>query len=170
MKSTLIYACTLFVATAISSQTSQAAKLYKWVDSEGNISYQDQPPPNNAKVLEEQELQQSVNKKATNSNKAAVLVYTVENCEQCDNTIQFLKQRGVPYRTISMVDRDTQQRLLDNTNSLLAPTIEVNNQFITNSNPSIVERALIKAGYDLDPDEPEELKPELPEYSTETLQ
>jgi len=48
---------------ALSINTSSAAKLYKWVDDRGRISYQDKPPPQDSKILSEETLEkQSVKK------------------------------------------------------------------------------------------------------------
>lgn len=172
MKSTLIYTHILLmiIVATIISQTSQAARLYKWVDKDGNISYQDQPPPNQAKLLQEKDLQQNSGNSSlsANNDKAPVLVYLVENCEQCDHIVRFLQSNNVPHQTVSMIDRDIQQRLLDSTGSLLAPTIQINDQYITDSKEDNLERALNSAGYELTP--AEQTTNTQSEYSSETAQ
>jgi len=81
-KSTLLIV--VFVFTTVSNMPATAGKLYKWVDDEGNISYQDQPPPTDANVLDEREVKSSGSsapRPAGESNKLPVFVYVVDDCE-----------------------------------------------------------------------------------------
>jgi len=77
---------------------SYAGKMYKWVDKNGVVSYQDQPPPKNAKVLSEKTVGPNLNtEEGEGSGLPKVVVYTVENCESCDQVIALMMKAAVPH-------------------------------------------------------------------------
>ena len=41
----------LLIITILISSVGTTATLYKWVDADGNITYQDSPPPDESQVL-----------------------------------------------------------------------------------------------------------------------
>jgi len=46
----------LLLMMGIHAPLTHAVKLYKWVDEQGNVTYQDQPPPANATEVEEKNI------------------------------------------------------------------------------------------------------------------
>jgi hypothetical protein len=46
----------LLLMMAMHAPLSHAVKLYKWVDEQGNVTYQDRPPPANASAVEEKDI------------------------------------------------------------------------------------------------------------------
>ncbi len=46
----------LLLMMGIHTPLTHAVKLYKWVDEQGNVTYQDQPPPANASEVEEKNI------------------------------------------------------------------------------------------------------------------
>ena len=124
-----------------------AAKLYKWVDADGNISYQDSPPPNNAKVLEESELTISRPNSNDDSDVEPLVVYTLEDCNSCEMLILRLRQLDIPFVEQSLLDRDVQSQILSESDSLTAPTVRIGTDYINQfSEPGFIA-VLRQAGY-----------------------
>lgn len=139
-----------FFALSLSSGNAIAGKLYKWVDANGVISYQDQPPPENAKILSETLVDDSGNLNDTAQNQQAVVVYTVPNCDSCASLLSRLVAYGVPVSEQSLQNnREAQQRILELSDSLIAPTLIINGQAYSNPNQENLVLALENAGYEL---------------------
>lgn len=141
-----IFLVTLAVA-GISN--ANAAKLYKWVDSNGNISYQDQPPPKNAKILSEKTVKSSDSDDVnTSSNLPKVLVYTVDNCDACEQMITMLNESKVSHIRLPLKDdRKAQELILQQFSSIVVPTIFINDEIIQGRSPSQVKERLKAAGF-----------------------
>lgn len=146
-----------------------AAKMYKWVDAAGNISYQDKPPPKSAKLIEESELKKSRPKPrsrpTTGRQKLApVTAYTITNCEHCAQLIGFLKKARIPIVELSLQDRDVQSRILRLSGKIAAPTLFIGDTLVTDlSEPGLIS-ILKKAGYTL----PESIDPKAADSLTTT--
>lgn len=54
MKPNVLFA--LLLVMGIHVPLAHATKLYKWVDEQGNVTYQDRPPPANASEVEEKHI------------------------------------------------------------------------------------------------------------------
>jgi len=91
------------VLTGLCTLTSVAQAQYKSVGPDGRVTYSDQPPPGDARVVEQRsfgqppasytlppEVQQAVSS-------APVTLYTTDKCEPCDRARAFLRGRGVPF-------------------------------------------------------------------------
>ena len=59
-----------FVSLCLIFFNANAGKLYKWVDAQGNVSYQDQPPPKGSKILSEKEVASKSNADEDQGNSA----------------------------------------------------------------------------------------------------
>lgn len=134
---------------------SHAAKLYKWVDANGVISYQDKPPPANAKVLSEtvvkdNPVQSTSTPPTTNETLDPVQVYTVEECELCLTLLTQLEQWGIPTQEKPLQDdREIQRKILATSDSISAPAIFIGDKILTNINKTMLVQALEAAGYQL---------------------
>jgi len=145
----------------LSINAAAESKLYKWVDSQGRISYQGKPPPKNSKILKEEDLGQS---KSSNSsglkiNTSPIDVYVTEDCSSCDRTVSFLKARKIPHQVKRIEDaRDIQAILIEKTNGVRVPALFTSGQLIakTSSNEDL-KASLISTGH-IDPEakDPEE--------------
>jgi hypothetical protein len=96
----LRWAIVLLAVCAVAS-TAHAAKLYKWTDKNGNISYHDQPPPNDDYKVEEKDIQGGGGISSANQEAAAkfpVVLYMTNKCSSCDAARAYLKGRGVPFK------------------------------------------------------------------------
>ncbi len=139
----------LFAFSLITADHANAGKLYKWVDEKGNISYQDQPPPKNAKILSEKETDAKEPKE--NNDLPDVVVYTVENCDLCDKLVTMLRKDKVPHIVLPLAeDRDAQSRILQLADSIIAPSIFIGDELVqTNSEQSLREK-LEQAGFEFE--------------------
>ena len=141
----------LFLLTIGSA--SEAKSLYKWVDENGNVSYQDLPPPKDIAV--KQEILKDSNTSSSNLNGSAssaeqsnpVIVYTIDNCDPCEVVLLRLKQLGIPNQEQSLLDRDIQARVLDLSGSISAPTIFIGDELIRDISDKNLITALKTAGY-----------------------
>ncbi|NNC99099.1 MAG: DUF4124 domain-containing protein [Gammaproteobacteria bacterium] len=165
-RKTLITAILLCASYAGTS----AAELYKWVDKNGNISYQDNPPPGDSAVSQEV-LNEPPAVRSDNSNAAIalspeqsmpVVVYTVDKCDACELLLLRLKQLGIPTREESLLGRDVQARVLSLTNALTAPTVFIGEKLLVDFSETNLTRELQAAGYQLPEETPEITTEDLP--------
>lgn len=132
------------------SNTSFANQLYKWVDENGNISYQDQPPPEDVAVSQEilkSKSSSSITKPNAPQHNNPVVVYTVDNCDSCEIILLRLKQLGIPNQEQSLLDPDVQTRILSLSGSLSAPTIFIGDKLLNNTSEQNLKTELKAAGY-----------------------
>jgi len=130
------------------NSAAQAGKLYKWVDAKGNISYQDQPPPQNANVLRETSIDENGSLNDQPQDQQTVIVYTIPNCTACASLLSHLVEVGVPVEEQDLKNnREAQQRILELTDSLIAPTLLINGQALPNPSLENLNSALETAGY-----------------------
>src|SRR3989338_9114140 len=87
----------------IGFSAAQADTLYKWVDSQGRVSYHDQPPPEGAgyrveqKVLGENKKPLEDETLAKIVEKYPVVLYSVPVCGSCDLARLYLEKRKIPF-------------------------------------------------------------------------
>jgi len=135
----------------IFSTNAVAQKLYKWVDSKGNISYQDQPPPENAKVLEEKTVATTGDVASSTSNSEPIKVYTVDECAVCAQSVLHLTKMGIPYVELPLNgDREAQSAILEKTSRLIAPSIMIGDDILQAPSNSVLTEAVKNAGYAVD--------------------
>lgn len=132
------------------ANNAAAQKLYKWVDANGNISYQDQPPPKDAKVLGEIDVSKSASR--SNSSSAgkteAIKVYTVDDCPNCARSVQHLIKLGIPHVELPLnSDREAQSMILEKTSSVVAPSILIGDDILQAPSNDALTAAVKKAGY-----------------------
>jgi len=131
-----------------------SATMYKWVDSEGRVSYQDRPPPKNAKVLSEKALKdKKANKQAEPQrlNKKPIDVYVTQNCASCNEVTEYLDSIKVPYNAKNIEEhREIQQRIIQENNSISVPALFIEGEFVKAPSRSALNEALEKSGYIID--------------------
>jgi len=129
-----------------------AGKLYKWVDANGNISYQDQPPPKNGKILSEKEVATSGDEPVQDSDGLPqVTVYSVDDCELCDRLVSVLRANKVPHIELPLEDdRGAQAKILEKASSIIAPTIFIGEDIIQGGNEENLRAELRSAGFDVE--------------------
>lgn len=131
-----------------------AAKLYKWVDQHGNVSYQDQPPPSDKGKVEERYVGERAPTGADDAAasdaaaSAPVVLYSTTKCTPCDNARAYLRGRGVPFAEKNVqTSRELQKELLQKTGQLVLPTITVGAKVMQEYSQAWLESELDQAGY-----------------------
>lgn len=144
-----IVIASLVLAAVSFSTISNADKLYKWVDKNGKVSYQSSPPPANSKILKESTIK-TTNTGNLQSDKPAVVVYTVVNCGTCLQVMDHLKKMSIPYSEQSLSDQQVQSSVLDATGQLSAPTVSIGGNFLSNISIDTLNQQLNDAGYEIE--------------------
>lgn len=147
-----IWLCVCVLSLALlNSHSAFAAKLYKWVDKNGNVSYQDSPPPEGSKVVREEEIDTPSDEAQSNTQPTeTVTVYTVENCEACDILKLRLQNWNVPFNEQSLQDREVQARILQLSDSLQAPTLFIGDKLVSDlTGPNLISE-LQQTGFQIE--------------------
>jgi glutaredoxin len=137
----------------IGLSVAHAEKLYKWTDSEGHVSYHDQPPPDSSYRVEEKDLGNS--KKPVEDETLAkivekypVVLYSVPVCGSCDLARAYLEKRKVPFTEQNLEGNgELQQKLKKKIGSLSAPTIMIGDKVMKGYVESVLEGELDDVGY-----------------------
>ena len=143
------------LAMALVATPALAGKLYKWVDSQGNVSYQDRPPPEGQGQVEEKTIRDRRGAVASDPGmrevaaKFPVTLYSAPKCAPCDAARAYLKQRGVPYREIDVSEKNpqAQQDMIKKVGQLSIPTITVGSKVMNGFVESLLAGELDSAGY-----------------------
>lgn len=87
------------------------ADFYKWVDEKGKTQITDYPPPQD-KAIKNVEIDKSPSEDNTNlqngntqkaqKKKFDVVIYTKNNCKDCDKARDFLNSKNVPFTEYNM--------------------------------------------------------------------
>ena len=146
----------LIVATAAAvtgATTASATKLYKWVDRQGNVSYQDSPPPSNYGKVEERTFKGGSSAAddpalAAAVAKSPVVLYATAKCAPCDMVRNYLNTRKVPFTEKNAAgDVAVQEELRKAAGSLTVPTVAVGSKVITEYSQAWLDSELDQAGY-----------------------
>ena len=146
----------LFVTAlmAIGIPAAQADTLYKWVDSQGRISYHDQPPPEGAGYRVEEKVLGTGSKHKEDDTlvkvveKFPIVLYSVPDCGSCDLARLYLQKRKVPFTEQNLnTDPELQQTLKKKIGSLSAPTLMIGEKVMKGYVESVLEGELDGVGY-----------------------
>lgn len=142
----------VFVAAGLSA--AQAGTLYKWVDSQGRVSYHDKPPPEGSDVrVEEKNIGSGARSEADDAldkiiENYPVVLYSVPVCGSCDLARHYLDKRKVPYSEHNLENNaELQQKVKQKYGALSAPTITIGEKVMKGYVESILEGELDSAGY-----------------------
>jgi len=138
----------VLLAWSFLSAPVSAAKLYKWVDKDGKVSYSAEPPKGAksiGEVVEASETESTRRASAIQNN--PVVIYTLENCEDCQALLQKLKNWKVAVQERSLQDREIQARLLAIGNGVVAPSLFIGDRLIKNLSEDHLIEELDAAGY-----------------------
>ena len=144
----------LLMVMAIDLSAAQAETLYKWIDSQGRISYHDQPPPADSnfrveeKVVNGSRRPRQEDTLAKVVEKYPVVLYSVPDCGSCDLARLYLEKRKVPFSEQNLnTSAELQQTLKKKIGSLSAPTIMIGDKVMKGYVESVLEGQLDDAGY-----------------------
>lgn len=157
------------IVVLVLGSNSHAAKLYKWVDKDGNISYQDQPPPENAKILKEDTIESKAQPTASKGgNTTPIIVYSVADCPACDSLIARLAKMGVPTENRALnEDPEAQRKILEQSDGVTVPTLFLGDKIITDTDASTLPEKLKEAGYVLNEETANGAEPSTPDTTTQ---
>lgn len=155
-RNTLIVSVLLAGLVAI---PAQAAKLYKWVDKQGNVSYQDRPPPEGQGQVEERTVRdrRGAASDTASDSRAPVTLYAVPGCAPCEQARAYLNKRGVAFAEIDVSAKNpqAQQDMIKKVGQLSVPTITVGSKVMQGYVESLLEGELVQAGHPKPEAEPE---------------
>jgi glutaredoxin len=148
------YRLLMIVAGLLALGVAEAGTLYKIVDKDGNVTYTSRPPANASGRVERKEITNAPGEPdaeealARLAQEKPVVLYTVEECEQCNRAREYLQKRGTPF-TEKDVNKDTGFRaeLKSRTGSLYIPTITLGDKVMKGYIQSLLEGELDAAGY-----------------------
>lgn len=137
----------LLLAAGLAATPASAQKMYKWVDEQGNVTYQDQPPPDDAKVLDEYTAPGEENEPQSG---APVTLYSVPQCDACDLVRLLLQKNSVPFTEKNpSSDTAAADELKQRSGQLSVPSLTVGDKLLMGYNSLAIRDELKSAGYQL---------------------
>ena len=129
----------------------------KWIDEEGNVVYQDTPPPSSVN-FEEQVYEEAGGFEAEVADAITaaadanpISFYSISNCEACDLVRLYLENLSLPFSEKDIADNTTvQQELKALTGQLRVPTLAIGSEIIDGYSKQGIRRLLLDAGYPLE--------------------
>jgi glutaredoxin len=142
----------LMLAIVLVAPEAQAQKLYKWVDRNGNVTYTDSKPPENAGMVEEREIQQVSEDQPLDIEQLAeanpITFYSVPACDSCDMVRNYLTEQDLPFTEVNVEsDIDNQNAMKAAVGNLSVPTLTVGTRAMTGYNRDGISAMLEVAGY-----------------------
>jgi glutaredoxin len=137
------------------SATAGAQSVYRWVDANGRVQYSDQPPPPNAKDVQQRNVGGSSIQNNEMSLEAAdaqkknpVTLYVSECGEACDGAKAYLNKRGIPHTVVDPTrSLELNKKFKEETGGSVVPVIKVGERRLSGWSESSWAAALDAAGY-----------------------
>lgn len=149
-------------------------KLYKWVDEDGNVTYQDQPPPDDSGQV--QAFDESPDESTGGAQGAALpdvdlTLYSIEVCDACDLVRNLLNERGLPFTEKDAEnDAAVQEELREVSGALSVPALAIGDEVLTGFNRELILRVLEDYGFPTSADARAQSQPPPGEMSREELE
>lgn len=155
MRFLLCAAMTATLLAAGSAAGQDDNKLYKWVDEDGNVTYQDRPPPDDTRPVQtfEQPLEQSAEtEQDVELPDVDLTLYSIDACDACDLVRNLLNDRGLPF-TEKDAENDVavQDELREVSGVLSVPVLVIGDEVLPGFNRDLILRVLADAGFPTDP-------------------
>lgn len=147
----LLYAAVSVTLLAAGSVAGED-KMYKWVDEDGNVTYQDRPPPDESGQVQTFQQPSSQSPEGTAFPDVAVTLYSIEQCDACDLVRKLLNERGMPF-TEKDADNDAeiQAELKEAAGKLSVPVLVIGDEALTGYNKELILNELEEAGFPTTP-------------------
>jgi len=142
----------LVFGTILAAASAQGQNLYKWVDEDGNITYQDSPPPgasDDAKPYAE-DAEVAAERSDAAGPDVSVTLYSVPVCDACDLVRNLLEKNGIPFE-----ERDAgssvsvQNELMELAGQLSVPMLAIGDGLVSGYSSNAITTALSSAGFTL---------------------
>lgn len=147
-----IHAGILSLSFFLMSFHAFAVSVYQCKDENGNLTFEKHCPPGTTQV-DEKKLYTGKKEETTSSVDVSATLYSVPDCESCDEIRDFLKFRGISFTDKNVKDDiDLQNELKDVAGELKVPVLVIGEKVIKGYNRSEILAALKDAGY-VEPEE-----------------
>lgn len=118
---------------ALIANMALAQTLYRWTDAEGKVHYTDQPPPKDAKTVQEKKLGGNVIDTADlpyatreAAKKYPVTLWLFDCGQTCDQARALLRKRGIPATEVDLsADPANPEKLKALTGGLEVPVLQI---------------------------------------------
>ncbi len=129
---------------------AHAGKLYKWIDKDGNVSYQDTPPPPASGRVEEKTLRGATTAPAPEGpQRPSVVLYVVPDCSSCDLMRAVLQRRKIAFAEKNVEGNvEAQTELKKKTGGLSVPAVTVGDKVVKGHSEAALDGELDAAGYE----------------------
>jgi len=123
-------------------------ELYKWVDEDGNVTYQDRPPPDERGQVKTMDQDLGGAEPAPVMPDVDVVLYSIEACDPCDLVRELLRERGVPFEEKNADnDAEVQAEIKEVAGSVQVPVLAIGNEALTGYNKDLIINELEEAGF-----------------------
>ena len=150
-------ACLVFIASF--AQSASADQLYKWVDSQGRVTYQNTPPPGNATDVVKSGLTASPEDNTVveeSFETDPIKFYTKPECATCEQARSYFEEMEIPFEEINISEDEAQaEKMQKNFGHNNVPTVKVGNKSITGYEKNTMAKILKDAGYNIPGEEDE---------------
>lgn len=154
------------------SPQSVAGTLYKWVDENGHVSYQDRPPVDvedfESADMSERDVGRLLQQDPEEQRQLVleskpVTIYVADNCDACDTLRVFLQKMEVPFAEKDLSkDEPAQRELIAIGGKLQVPATTIGDKLVWGYNREGLQRELNEAGYEQPQREVTEQQPDAP--------
>ena len=134
--------------------SAQGQNLYKWVDEQGNVFYQDQPPEGAGGSVEaygeDAELVADADKdpRTIAAETFPITLFSIPVCDACDLVRNMLRKADVPFTEKDVNDNPpVQDELMSLAGQLSVPALAVGKKVIYGYNSMAIKEELTSAGY-----------------------
>ena len=134
--------------------SAHGQNLYKWVDEQGNVFYQDQPPEGAGESVEaygeDPELIADADKdpRTIAAENFPITFFSIPICDACDLVRNMLQKADVPFTEKDVNDNPpVQDELMSLAGQLSVPALAVGKKVIYGYNSMAIEEELTSAGY-----------------------
>ena len=134
--------------------SAHGQNLYKWVDEQGNVFYQDQPPEGAGERVEaygeDPELIADAEKdpRTIAEENFPITLFSIPVCDACDLVRNMLQKADVPFTEKDVNDNPpVQDELMSLAGQLSVPALAVGKKVIYGYNSMAIEEELTSAGY-----------------------
>ncbi|MEA1890507.1 MAG: glutaredoxin family protein [Pseudomonadota bacterium] len=141
----------LIILIGIYSQAVSAEGLYKWVDKQGNVTYQASPPPGDAVEVEKTTISSDVvdePEDQTAGEPLPVKFYVKPECPICDQARTYFEEKGIATTEVDITENTAEAELMQKQfGHKNVPTIIIGSKSITGFEKTMVEDILKNAGF-----------------------
>ena len=145
---------TLLLLASFSIFPAVAGELYKWVDDNGNVTYQSSPPPADAAKVETSKISTgNAPDKESSVQPAAKKVetltfYSKSECSSCEAARNFFEKNGIPFEEVNLSENKTKaEKLKKELGFSSVPTFAVGGKYVSGFEANMLKEILTNEGY-----------------------